>query len=371
MRVALIHDWLLAWRGGEKCLEQLALMYPEGEVFTIFVEPKLVKTKLPNRYIHASFLSSLPYVRYYYRFLFPLYPLAIFDLSRKLKNAHKKRGFDVAISVSHCVVKNIKPPMGLKHICYCLTPVRYLWDQYDNYFRGKWYEVIVRNIRSMFLRWDVSSSKGVSDFIAISDFVAKRIKNYYGRESSVVYPPVELDRFLSLKKAEYHEDFYLMVNALVPYKKVDLVVQAFNELGKKLIIIGDGPDKNKLLLLAKGNIKIMGWVDDSKLDSYFVTCRALIYLAVEDFGIAPVEAQAAGKPVICLRSGGCAETGVFEGDDITALEINAANPQAVSDAIIKFEALHEKGYFSPESCRKSALRFSTKKFRENFERVLN
>lgn len=369
MRIAFLHDWLLTWRGGEKCLESLIKHYPKSEVFTIFASKELVDKKLPNIKVYSSFLSRLPWVKKYYRFLLPFYPLAIWQLSRKLNKIHATEKFDVALSISHCAVKNIKMPFDLKHICYCLTPVRYIWDQYDAYFRDCWYEPVVRSVRALFQKWDVSGSSRVTKFIAISDFISSRIKNYYNRESEVIYPPVSIERFLKLDSKG--SDYYLMINALVPYKKTQIAVEAFKNLDEKLIIIGDGPEKDRLVKIAPKNVEILGWVDDSQLEDILSKAKALLYLAVEDFGIAPVEAQAAGKPVLCLKEGGCAETAIFTGDFRTGVQISEASPGAVIKAINQFEQFQKKEYFKAENSKSSALRFSEELFVNNFNEVLS
>ncbi len=375
MRIAFLHDWLLTWRGGEKCLEALVEEYPNAEIFTIFSNSKLTDEKLSGFKVHSSFLSKLPLVRYYYRFLFPLYPLAIYSLSKKLKNRHEQLSFDLVVSVSHCAIKNVKSPAGLKHICYCLTPVRYIWDQFDNYFKGKWYRPIVAFVRRPFQYWDQVTATNVTQFIAISDFVQARISRYYGRDSFVVYPPVSIERFLKLENQAGNPPFYLMVNALVPYKRTDIVVRAFNESGRRLVVVGDGPDLDMLKKIALPNVELLGWVSDREIESLFQKCEGLIYMALEDFGIAPVEAQAAGKPVICLKKGGCAETVVFESSEfennpVSGIEVKEDNVLGLLDALNRFEALNKTGYFDSENCKESARRFSVAKFKENFEKVI-
>lgn len=375
MRIAFLHDWLLTWRGGEKCLEALLEDYPDAEIFTIFSSDNLIRKKLSGIKVHSSFLSKLPFVAYYYRFLFPFYPLAIYHLSSLLKRRHKDQKFDLLLSISHCAIKNVKAPKGLKHICYCLTPVRYIWDQFDNYFHDKWYRPIVALLRTPFQYWDRVTAANVTQFIAISDFVKERIKRYYDRESIVIYPPVSIERFLKLEKEGGDHPFYLMVNALVPYKRTDVVVSAFNQSGRQLVVVGDGPDFEMLKKKAKSNVQLLGWVSDPKLETLYQKCEGLIYLALEDFGIAPVEAQAAGKPVICLKKGGCAETvvfylGDFEKNRASGIEVKEDTASSLLDALIRFESLNSKGYFDPENCKISAKRFSVAKFKENFKKVI-
>ena len=363
-----MHDWLVTWRGGEKCLESLLKLYPDAEIFTLFSTPEILTKYLSTFQVHSSILNKIPGVSKFYRFLLPLYPLAVWSLSSKLSRVNQENPFDLVISISHCVAKNVKSPKGVKHICYCLTPVRYIWDQYENYFKGKWYEPIVRVMRKAFQRWDIKASKDVDAFVSISNFVSQRILNYYGSKSVVIYPPVSLNRFLD-STDNLSGEFYLMVNALVPYKRVDIVVRAFNEMpDKTLLVVGTGPESDYLKSLAGKNIRFLGNVGDSELEAIYKRCKALIYPALEDFGIAPVEAQASGKPVICLKEGGCGETAIFEGEKVTALELNKVSTLDVMDAVKKFESFVQKGYFWPQNCRESAIRFSEDAFIDRFKK---
>ncbi len=237
MRVALVHDWLLGVRGGERCLEVLVDFFPDADVFTLFHNPASMSETLKRPKVVASCLNKLPGVKHYYRHLLPFYAIGVFDLERKIA----KGNYDLVVSVSHCVAKNVRTPPGVFHLCYCLTPVRYLWDQYDVYFGKKRIEPLIRMIAERMRTWDTSSAQRVHRFIAISKFVRTRIARCWGRDADVVYPPVRTDWIRPRAEGDLGEGF-LCANALVPYKNVELVVRTFNELKLPLTIVGSGPE---------------------------------------------------------------------------------------------------------------------------------
>ena len=305
MKVALVHDWLTGMRGGEKCLEVFCELFPDADLFTLLHIPGKVSPRIESMRIQTSFLQNLPGIKKYYRYYLPLMPWAI--------RSFNLRGYDLVLSSSHCVAKGIRITGGGTHICYCFTPMRYVWDQFDSYFfgRGRWVQsFFMRFLRPFLKSWDVRSNRGVNRFVAISRYIQKKIENCYRRESTVITPPVNT-RFYSPTN-ERREDFFLIVGALSPYKRVDLAVEAFNKLGYPLRIIGTGPDMSYLRTLAFPNVQFLGWLSDEQIRSHYAQCRALIFPGEEDFGIVPLEAQAMGCPVIALGKGGALETVIPE-----------------------------------------------------------
>ncbi len=300
-RVALIHDWLTGMRGGERVLEGLLDLFPDAEIFTLVHVPGTVSARIESRPIHVSHLGRLPGVDRRYRFLLPFFPSAIerFDL----------RGFDLVVSSSHCVAKGAIAPPGVPHICYCHTPMRYVWDQYADYFSQGRASPLIRMAASLVMprlrRWDVASAAGVSSFIANSRHVRERIRRHYERDAAVVYPPVEVKRFAP---APRREDYYISIGALVPYKRMDIAVRAFNQLGRRLIVVGEGPELHGLSRKAHANVEFTGRLPDDEVARLLAGARGFVLPGEEDFGIAAVEAQAAGVPVIALGRGGALET---------------------------------------------------------------
>jgi glycosyltransferase involved in cell wall biosynthesis len=299
MKVAIVHDWLTGMRGGEKCLEVFCELFPEATIFTLLHNKGSVSKIIESMDIKTSFIQHLPKAPTKYRSYLPLFPKAIesFDLS----------GYELILSSSHCVAKGIRKPKDSLHVCYCYTPMRYAWMFYDEYFGNLsiMKRMLIKPLLGRLRRWDLKTNEGVDFFIAISDNIKDRISNCYSRDSYVIYPPVDIDRFSLSNESE---DFYLIVSALVPYKRVDLAVDAFNQNGKRLLIIGTGNSQESLKKKAKNNIEFLGWSSDDEIAGYYKRCKALIFPGEEDFGIVPVEAQACGKPVIAYAKGGALET---------------------------------------------------------------
>ena len=305
MKVALVHDWLTGMRGGERCLEVFCELFPDADLFTLLHIPGKVSPRIESMRIHTSFLQNLPGIEKYYRYYLPLMPWAIdsFNLS----------GYDLILSSSHCVAKGVRITGRSTHICYCFTPMRYIWDQFGAYFsgRGRWVQsILMRLLRPFLKNWHVRSNIGVHQFIAISRYIQKKIEKDYQRESTVITPPVNTRYFSPIN--EPREDFFLMVGALSPYKRVDLAVEAFNKLGYPLTILGDGPELPYLRTIARSNIEFLGWSPDEQIRSHYARCRALVFPGEEDFGIVPLEAQAMGCPVIAFGKGGALETVIPE-----------------------------------------------------------
>lgn len=363
MKIAIIHDWLTGMRGGEKCLEVFCGLFPHADLFTLLHIPGKVSPLIESMSIHTSFLQHLPLVEEKYRYYLPLMPTAIeqFDL----------KGYDLVLSSSHCVAKGVLLDRSALHICYCYTPMRYIWDQYDQYFKSgyssEFLSAVMGLLVSRLRKWDVRSSERVDRFIAISKNVQRRIRTYYQRESDVIYPPVNT-RFYT-PTDESVEDYFLMVSAFAPYKRLDLAVEAFNKLGYPLKIIGEGQGASHLQRIAGPNIRFLGRLSDAEVRSSYARCRAFIFPGEEDFGITPLEAQSMGRPVIAFAKGGVLETvipdrqtwtpdsGIPEEQTAcpTGVFFHNQTPDALSAAIQHFASIEDR--FEPESIRRHALKF--------------
>ncbi len=363
-------------RGGEKCLEVFCRLFPEADLFTLLHLPGKVSRIIESRRIRTSFLQKFPLVETKYRYYLPLMPWAIEGLNLE--------GYDLVLSSSHCVAKGVIPGEGSLHISYCHTPMRYIWDQYDQYFgrgsAGIVPSTAMRFIAPLLRRWDVRSSKRVNWFISNSRHVQKRIEKYYNRESTVIHPPV--DAKLYSPDGESKEDFFLLVSAFAPYKRVDLAVEAFSKLGYPLAIVGEGQESDYLRKMAGSNIRFKGWLSDEQVRSHYARCRALIFCGEEDFGITPLEAQAMGRPVIAFGRGGALETVIPERstwkpetgipEQMTArptgLFFYEQTPESLISAVKYFESVEDR--FDPESIRKHALGFDIDIFTEQIKQFI-
>lgn len=349
MRIALVHDCIIHVGGGERVLQNLHAAFPGAPIYTLVTNWKAAQQMFPGACIYPSFAQHLPWSTRFFRAYFPLYPMAIesFDL----------RGFDVILSSSFAFAKGVLPPPSACHICYCYTPLRYLWSEYHFHratlFRQPWKRVLTDPFMSHLRIWDRISADRVDHFVAISSATAARIAKYYRRDSSIIYPPV---RVRAISPSKTSEDFFLLVSRLMPYKRVDVAIQAFNELGLPLRIVGSGPKEADLRTQSKPNIKFMGSISDAELADCYSRCRALVFPAIEDFGIVMVEAQAYGKPVIACSGGGASEI-VVEGQ--TGLLFPGQAPGELADAVRKFQQMN----FDPERIRQHALQFDEREFR--------
>ncbi len=363
MRIALIHDWLNGMRGGERVLEAICELYPSADIFTLFAQREKLSSALARMPIRTSFVQQLPFVFRAYRWFLPVFPLAAegFDL----------RGYDLVISTSHCVAKGVRPA-GAGHICYCFTPMRYVWFLTDDYLgtRGGMKRWLSRPVLSYLRRWDRSSSRRVDHFVGISKNVAGRIEAVYNRSSGVLYPPVDTEYF---RPSDRHGDYFLVVSALVPYKRVDLAVETFNRLGLPLKIVGTGPLARTLKQSAAANIEFLGWIDDLQLRDYYRGCRALIFPGVEDFGIVPLEAMACGRPVIGLGKGGLLETAVpwteAERRPATAVFFYRQEADSLAGAVKLF--IEKEREFDPAAIRRHARDFDRRLFKERFSKMVS
>lgn len=302
LRVALVHDWLTGMRGGEKCLEVLCQAFPDAPLHTLLHSPGKLSPTIEAMDIRPSPLQRLPGITRHYRKLLPLMPLAT--------RAWRPRDIDLVFSLSHCVAKMVRPPRGVPHVCYCFTPMRYAWDGRDAYLDSWSDRPVLKAVAGRLLdrlqRVDRQTAERVTHFVAISETIRARIDRCYGRESRVISPPVDVDFYQP--SLEPREDFYLCVSALVPYKNLDQAVLACSKSGRELVVIGSGPERERLQRLAGPSVRFLGWQPDEVIRDHYRRCRALIFPGEEDFGIVPIEALACLAPVIALGRGGAAET---------------------------------------------------------------
>ena len=361
LKIALVHEWLVSMRGGEKVFEVFCEMFPQADVFTLVHNRGEVSKIIEDHPIKTSFVNRLPWKKSRYNYYLPLFPAAIekFDLT----------GYDLIISSSHCVAKGIIPSPHALHISYIHTPMRYVWDMYQEYFGkdkiGSVQRKVIPFIANYLRTWDVASSNRADFFIANSRHVAKRIWRFYRRQADVIYPPVDTHLYpLSLK----NDGYFLITSALVPYKKIDLAVEVFNELKEPLLIIGEGPEKSRLEEMAKENIRFLGWVPTNELKSYFANCRALIFPGEEDFGIVPVEAQSCGKPVIAYKKGGALETIIGDQQSasgkITGIFFPEQSTESMLQAMLQFDSIK----WDHEFIHQRAQEFSRPRF---FQEIKN
>lgn len=361
MKVAVVCDWLVVYAGAERVLEQILRIYPKADVFCLvdFISAEK-RGFLLHKKTHTSFIQNLPKARSKYRSYLPLMPLAIEQLD--------VTGYDLVISSSHAVAKGIMTGPNQIHISYVHSPIRYAWDLQHQYLheaglekglKGWLAKVILHYIRM----WDYRTANGVDHFIANSKFIARRIKKVYGREAEVIYPPVDVDAY---QMCEQKEDFYLTASRMVPYKKIKLIVEAFNEMpDKTLVVIGDGPEFAKTKAIAGANIELMGYQSFEVLKEKMQKAKAFVFAAEEDFGITPVEAQACGTPVIAYCRGGALETVCgLDSDKPTGVFFKEQNVANIVEAVNMFEK--NEGMITAENCRENAERFGTKHFVKEF-----
>ncbi len=357
LKVAIVHYWLVNERGGEKVLAALCDLFPEADVYTHVLDGDKTFSFLRGRRVFTSFIQKLPWAVTWYQNYLPLMPLALEQLDLS--------GYDLVLSSESGPAKGVLTSAGTTHICYCHSPMRYLWDMYHGYLRSAgWLKKVIMVPVFHYLRmWDRLSADRVDHFIANSENVARRIQKHYRREADVVHPPVDLEAF---EPSENRQDYYLMVGELVGYKRADLVVRAFQHQDRRLVVVGDGEQMALLKRLAGPNVTLLGRCPAAELRRRYSECRALIFPGEEDFGIVPVEAMASGSPVIAFGRGGALET-VREG--VSGMFFHEQTEEAVRDALDRFEAVEE--LFQPEEVRLSVQHFSVERFKgEILERVL-
>lgn len=361
MKVILSHDWLNGMRGGEKCLESLIQLYPNSEIRTLIAQPEKLSAIIRSRPIRTSFVQKIPQGIERYKWFLPLFPLAIQTLGPKSGDCN------LVISTNHCVAKGIPTPKGIPHVCYCFTPMRYAWLFFDEYFGGfnPLLKPILRIVLAGLRVWDRWSSRKVTHFVAISEHVRRRIQKFYERDAAVIYPPADLDFYspASASPTVPREDYYLLVSALVPYKRPDLAVEACNRLGKKLVVIGSGPELERLRAMAGPTVTVKGWATGEEIRDHYRHCRALIFPGEEDYGIVPVEAQGCGAPVIAYGVGGALET---VREDVSGIFFKEQTTDSLIAAIQQAEAQS----WDSAQIRSHAERFSEPRFREEFDRFI-
>ncbi len=354
-KVTLVHDWLTGMRGGEKCLESLCRRWPDAKLYTLLHRKGSVSSDIERLRPHTSFLQYLPGVHRYYRYLLPLMPLAA---RWKLPQS------DVVISMSHAIAKSAQAPPGVPHLCYCFTPMRYAWHLREAYFGdgrlGRLKSALIDRILSSMREWDRRTADRVTHFIAISRTIQQRISDCYGRSSTVIFPPADTNFYTPAGIPR--EDFYLVVSAFAPYKRVDLAIEACRQLRRKLVIIGKGQESKRLKALAGPDVTFIGWQHDEAIRDYYRRCRALLFPGEEDFGIVPVEANACGTPVIAFARGGATETQLPFGRTAqpTSVFFEEQNSPALIDAMEEFEKHQEA--FHPGAIRRQALKFDQQRY---------
>lgn len=357
-RTALVHDWLTGMRGGEKVLEAIASLYPDAPIFTLLHVPGSVSAALESHEIRTSFVQHLPGAARHYRQYLPLFPRAIerFDFT----------GYDLVISTSHCVAKSVIVPNRAPHLCYCHSPMRYAWDQFDAYFGpaqvGRARSAAMRAVMTRMARWDARTADRVDAFVANSQYVAGRIGRYYNRVATVVYPPVDTE-FYQPAPARRSDPFFLVVSALVPYKRLDVAIEAVRAVNGRLTIVGRGPEEARLRALAGPNVEFTGWLPDDEIRRRYQDCQAVLMPGVEDFGMVPVEAQACGTPVVALAEGGALES-VIDGE--TGILVQDGTSGAFAAALRRVASMS----FDPAAARRNAERFSTPRFKQELQTII-
>lgn len=366
LKVAIVHYWFVNRRGGERVVEALCELFPQAELFALVADPQSLGPKLRGHKLTTSFLQKIPASRRMHRHLLPLYPLAVeqFDL----------RGYDVVISSESGPAKGVITDPETCHICYCHTPMRYVWDSYHQYKDASGLGAVRKlafGLTAHYTRmWDQASAARVDFFAANSENVARRIRKFYRRESEVIYPPVDV---AGAELGNGGGDYYLCVGQLVNYKRVDLAIEACNRLGRRLRIVGTGEEYRRLKRLAGRTVDFLGALSDEEVREQYASCRALLFPGEEDFGMVPVEAQACGRAVIAFGKGGARETVIGASEQAaaeraTGVFFSEQTAGSLQQAILFFETIERK--FSPQFIRDHAMRFDQAHFRENMRRFI-
>ena len=362
MKLAIVHEWFVNYMGSEKCVESFVNLYKDAEIFALvdYLNAEKRDRILKGKSVNTSFIQKLPFSKTKYRSYLPFFPLAIEQLDIS--------GYDVVLSSSHAVAKGVLTNANQLHISYCHTPIRYAWDLYFQYLKDS---NLTSGIKSMIAKyflhkiriWDFTTANRVDHFIANSKYIARRIKKVYGKDAEVIYPPVDIDKFNYTGKKE---NYYLTVARFVPYKKIDLVVSAFSKMpDKKLIVVGDGPDTNKIKSLAGNNVELVGYQETETLKSYMQKAKAFVFAAEEDFGITTVEAQASGTPVIGFNRGGTSEIVI---NNETGILFNEQTVDSIVKAVTEFEKVEDK--FDSNKISIHAEQFSRVNFEKNISQFV-
>jgi glycosyltransferase involved in cell wall biosynthesis len=348
MKVAIIHYWLVGMRGGEKVIEALCEMYPQADIYTHVYVPEMVSERIRRHRIIPTFINALPRAASMYKTYLPLMPMALEQLDL--------RGYDLIISSESGPAKGIIAPSEALHVCYCHTPMRYVWNMYHDYRNsaGRITRFMMPPLAHYLRMWDVTSAARVDSFVANSATVAKRIRRYYGADSVVIHPPVDTDAF-SIAAASELDDYYLMAGELVSYKRPDLAVRAFNEMKLKLVVIGGGEMLDEIRRLAGPTVTVLGSQPFDVLKQHYARCRALIFPGEEDFGMVPVEAMASGRPVVAFGRGGAVET---VADGVSGVFFAEQSVAAISSAVRSLAGMA----FDPEKITRHAKQFGRDQF---------
>lgn len=361
MKVALVHDYLVQYGGAERVLEALCEIFPMAPIYTLVYEKQLFSGKFGKRKIYTSFLQSFPLSKSHHRAFPVLMPMAIesFDFS----------GYDIVISDSNSYAKGIMTGPDTLHLCYCHTPMRYAWDDYYSYAERFTFSSLAKKFIPLAMNyirlWDKISAERVEKFIANSKFIKKRIKKYYRRDAEVIYPPVDLSFYLkSCGIKRKGGGYFLIVGRLIPYKRFDLVIEAFNILGLPLKIVGDGPEAKRLKSIAKSNVEFLGWLSDEEVRNYYALARGFLFPQEEDFGIVALEAMANGTPVIAYRGGGALE---IVKENINGMFFNEQSTKAIIEAVKKFQGMK----FDENVIRGSVKDFDKEIFKERITNFVN
>ena len=353
MRIALVHDYLVQYGGAERVLECFVELFPEASIYTLVYDEEAMHGIFKNQRIYTSYLQKLPFAKKRHRLFPPLMPPAIeqFDFSQ----------YEIVISDSSSYAKGIITRPETLHICYMHTPMRYAWDDCQKYTQDFYFPKLIKKIVPFFMNyirlWDRVSAERVDKFVANSNFVAKRIEKYYHKKSTVIHPPVSVEKF---QLAEKNEGYYLMVGRLIAYKRHDIAIKAFNQLGLPLKIVGRGPEIKKLKKMAAKNVEFLGRISDEELPKYYAACKGFVFPQEEDFGIVAIEAMAAGRPLVAYRGGDIPEH-MEEGK--AGIFFDEQTPEAIIEAVKKFEKMEFDGKY----IRAKALKFDKKIFKDKIK----
>jgi glycosyltransferase involved in cell wall biosynthesis len=356
MKIAVVHDYFTQMGGAEKVAAEMYAMLDEASLFTTVALPQCMPPLVQNIPVHTSWMQKLPLIEKYYRLYFMLYPMGVSSLDLS--------GYDLVLSSSSGYAKGVQTDRDAMHVCYCHTPTRWVWN-YDNYSKRESFSSLQRTVLSQLIKvlkhWDKDAARQPDHFVANSQVVADRIKAAYGRSAEVIHPPIDIDRF---RASDEQEDYYVVLSRLVPYKRIDLAVKACTQLGKKLLVIGDGTNRRELERLAGSTIKFLGRASDETVEYHVSRCKALLFPGEEDFGMAPLEVASAGRPTIAYRAGGAQETVV---ENVTGLFFDQQTSASLEDAILRFE----RQDWSPVELRRHSENFRVEVFQEKFSSFLN